>query len=56
MGLILILFVFYLATLFLTPYMDSVANHAFDRIDGHLISQAYLHLTKTWFKEQLKVP
>lgn len=25
-------------------------NHAFDRIDGNLGSQAYLHLTKEWFK------
>lgn len=31
-------------------------NHAFDRVDGNLGSQAYLHLTKDWFKEQLQKP
>nr|WP_281503954.1 alpha/beta hydrolase [Streptococcus uberis] len=31
-------------------------NHAFDRVDGNLGSQAYLHLTKAWFKEQLQKP
>ncbi|MGT2887208.1 alpha/beta hydrolase [Streptococcus didelphis] len=28
-------------------------NHAFDRIDGNLGSQAYLNLSKDWFKEYM---
>ncbi|MGT2932833.1 alpha/beta hydrolase [Streptococcus catagoni] len=36
--------------LVIMPY----TNHAFDRIDANLGSQAYLKLTKDWFKDYLK--